>query len=444
MSTSPTKTPALLACMRAPGEQPPFSIVGGRGATLVLSDGREVIDAGSISASILGHGHPALVEAVKRAAEAPYVSDGFGDPARFQAAEDLLGIAFAEEADWVGVVRFFTSASEANDMALLLARTVTGRAPLVSRQLAYHGAVGLAREASNHPLWNGGLARAAGGWQDPPALDAAWRVLPEPAEDVGGPRPAGAPLDPTLAGAAELLDGAAALITDYGSSGVFFPSPAYQDALAGLAQAAGAQWISDEAVTGLGRLGRSFAFQHGATRPDIVTLGKGLTGGASPGGAVVLSRDFTERLGDRRWMTYSTFRGHPTTVAAISATVRTIRDEGLVERARTVGERFGAELRAMAERHACVRRVVGEGLLWAIDLHGDPAHASATWHGDGRAAPLSEVVTGRALELGALMSAYSGHVVWLVPPLVIEEEALARVVEILDDALAAADRAADA
>jgi len=441
---STTKIPALLACMRAPGERPPFDVVGGEGATLRLSDGREVIDAGSISASILGHRHPALVEAIRGAADAPYVSDGFGDPARTQAAEDLLGIAFAEEADWVGVVRFFTSASEANDMALLLARTVTGRTPLVSRQLAYHGAVGLAREASNHPLWNGGLARAAGGWQNPPDTDAGWRILPAPADDVGEPRPADAPPDPSLAAAPALLEGAAALITDYGSSGTFFPSAQYHDRLVGAAHEAGALWISDEAVTGLGRLGRSFAFQHCSEQPDIVTLGKGLTGGAAPGGAVVLSRDFVERLGDRRWMTYSTFRGHPTTVAAISATVRTIRDEGLIERAARVGERFGRDLRAMAAAHPCVRRVAGEGLLWALELEGDPLHESARWHGDGEATPLSEVVTGHALANGALMSAYSGHVVWLVPPLVIEEAALARVVEILDGALGAADRAADA
>jgi 4-aminobutyrate aminotransferase-like enzyme len=434
--------PALLASMRAPGESPPFSIVGGRGATLRLSDGREVIDAGSISASILGHAHPDLVAAIRRAADEPYVSDGFGHPMRDRAATDLLSIAFADE-DWVGAVRFTTSASESNDLALLLAQTITAREPLVSRHLAYHGAVGLAREASNHPLWNGGLAARTGGWEEPPAPRAQWRMLAEPSDDVCGPRPMGAPPDPTLAAAPALLEGAAALITDYGSNGVLFPSGAYQDALVGVAHNAGALWISDEAVTGLGRLGRSFAFQHGATRPDIVTLGKGLTGGAACGGAVVLSRALCERLGERRWMTYSTFRGHPTSVAAVSATVRVIQRDGLIARAREVGEPFGAALRQVASAHSCVRRVAGEGLLWAIELDGEARHASAVWHGDGDATPLAEVVTGHALERGALMSAYSGLVVWLVPPLVIEERQLEQVIDILDDALGVADRVAD-
>ena len=432
--------PALLACMRAPGEVPGVEISGGAGATLELSDGRKVIDAGSISASLLGHSHPALVEAVKRAAEAPYVTDGFGFGPRSQAAEDLLRIGFGGE-DWAGVVRFVCSASEANDLALELARTITGRVPLVSRNLAYHGALGLSREASNHPLWNGNLSRASGGWEDPPESTGEWRTLPEPTVDIGSPDMRATRTDPTLDEAPQLLAGAAALITDHGSSGTLFPSPQYQDQLAMAAAEADALWISDEAVTGLGRLGYPFAFQRGTSRPDIVTLGKGLTGGAAPGGAVVLSREMVQRLGDRRWMTYSTFRGHPVTVAAISATIRTIHDEGLIERARKIGQTFGTQLREMARTHPVVHRVVGEGLLWAIDLYGKPEHASGVWHGDGAETPVAEVVTGAALSEGALMSAYSGQVVWLVPPLVITESQLEQVVAILDRALGVADEA---
>jgi 4-aminobutyrate aminotransferase-like enzyme len=433
-----TAIPALLACMRAPGEVPSVVIRDGHGAVLELDDGREVIDAGSISASLLGHRHPALVEAVTRAAAMPYVTDGFGFGPRTDAAEDLLGIAFDGE-DWAGVVRFVCSASEANDMALELAQIITERRPLVSRNLAYHGALGLARDASNHPLWNGGLARAAGGWQDPPSDRSIWRTLPEPTVDVGDLEDG--ETEPTLEAILGPLAGAAALITDHGSSGTLFPSAAYQDHLARHANEAGALWISDEAVTGLGRLGYPFAFQRGEARPDMVTLGKGLTGGAAPGGAVVLSRELVDRLGDRRWMTYSTFRGHPLTVAAISATVRTIRSEGLIERSREVGAEFGRQLRELAGAHPVVKRVAGEGLLWALELNGRREHASASWHGDGLATPMAEVVTSTALANGALMSAYSGLVVWLVPPLVIGEEQLSRVVEILDGALAVADEA---
>ncbi|HEY1853297.1 MAG TPA: aminotransferase class III-fold pyridoxal phosphate-dependent enzyme [Solirubrobacterales bacterium] len=416
--------------MRAAGETPPLRIADGRGARIELDNGQRVIDAGSISATLLGHRHPDLVAAIQRTAEDPYVSDGWGHAPREQAARDLLEIGFEGE-DWPQVVRFCTSASEANDIALHLTRTITGRAPLVSRAQAYHGALGLAREASNHPLWNGNLASPEGGFVEPPPIDSGWRTLAAPAP--------GSDADPPLEGAAEVLAGAAAVISDYGSNGVIFPSASYQDELAAQAAAAGAIWISDEAVTGLGRLGRSFAFQQGHSRPGIVTLGKGMTGGAAPGGAVVLSADVVEAMGGRRWMTYSTFRGHPLTSAAVSTCMRVIKRDGLIERAREVGTNFGRSLRQVAAGHDCVLQVVGEGLLWAIELDGDPEHASARWHGDGRRRPLAEVVTAAALERGAIMSAYSGLVVWLVPPLVIETEELEEVTEILDAALSVAD-----
>lgn len=426
-----SRPPALLASMRAAGERPPLRVSGGQGAQLELDNGQRVIDAGSISATLLGHRHPELVEAIKRAADESYVSDGWGHAIREQAASDLFDHSFAGE-DWVGVVRFCTSASEANDLALHLARTVAGKLPLVSREQAYHGAMGLARDASNHPLWNGNLSSPDGGFIDPPVIDREWRILAAP--------PPGSADDPSLEGAYEALAGAAAVITDHGSNGVIFPSPDYQDRLADIAAEADALWISDEAVTGMGRLGVSFAFQRGERRPDIVTLGKGLTGGAAPGGAVVLSDRLLERMDGRRWMTYSTFRGHPLTSVAISTTARVIAREGLVERARTVGEKFGSALRDVGARHGCVRRVAGEGLLWALELQGAPCHASASWHGDGTETPLAEVVTGAALERGVIMSAYSGVVVWIVPPLVIEESQLDTVVEVLDEALGIADQ----
>lgn len=430
--TSPASVEPLLSSMRSAGERPPLRIADGDGATLELDNGQRVIDAGSISATLLGHRHPDLVEAMKRTAEAPYVSDGWGHAMREQAARDLLEIGFEGE-DFPAVVRFCTSASEANDMALHLVRTLAGRVPLVSRAQAYHGALGLARESSNHPLWNGNLASPGGGYVDPPPVDAGWRTLPAPLP--------GQEADPPLDGAEKALDGAGAVITDYGSNGVIFTSAEYQDRLAGMAADAGALWISDEAVTGLGRLGRRFAFQLGDSRPDVVTLGKGLTGGAAPGGAVVLSQRVVDAMGGRRWMTYSTFRGHPLTSAAVSTCIRVVERDGLTARAKEVGGAFGASLREVASRHDCVLRVAGEGLLWAIELDGSPEHASASWHGDGAAAPLAEVVTGAALERGAIMSAYSGLVVWIVPPLIIEQSALERLLEIIDESLTIADSA---
>ena len=134
---------SLLSTSLTTGEDANPRIVGGHGVWFRLSDGRQVIDA-SNTAAPLGHCHPEIIEAIRRAADAPVINEGWQWAEREQAAEDLLGIAFAGE-DWAGAVRFFISASEANDAALSLCQALTGRTELATRERAYHGGAGLAR-----------------------------------------------------------------------------------------------------------------------------------------------------------------------------------------------------------------------------------------------------------------------------------------------------------
>jgi len=150
---------SLLSTSLTTGDSANPRIVGGHGAWFRLSDGREVIDA-SNTAAPLGHCHPEVIEAVRRAADAPVINEGWQWAEREQAAEDLLRIAFAGE-DWAGAVRFFISASEANGAALSLCQALTGRKELATRERAYHGGAGLARELTVQPQWHGGLAGAA-------------------------------------------------------------------------------------------------------------------------------------------------------------------------------------------------------------------------------------------------------------------------------------------
>ncbi|MGY4343860.1 4-aminobutyrate aminotransferase-like enzyme [Bradyrhizobium sp. GM7.3] len=101
------------------GDSAPMAVVGGEGIYFHLSDGRKLID-GSNTGGGLGHRHPAMVEAIRRAADTPVVNEGWTWVGREQAADDLMATAFKGEDDWVGAVRFCISGSEANDMALSL------------------------------------------------------------------------------------------------------------------------------------------------------------------------------------------------------------------------------------------------------------------------------------------------------------------------------------
>jgi 4-aminobutyrate aminotransferase-like enzyme len=139
------------------GDSAPLTVVGGEGVYFHIEDGRRLID-GSNTGGGLGHRHPAMVEAIRRAADTPVVNEGWTWIGREQAADDLIRTAFEGEEDWVGAVRFCISGSEANDMALSLCQALTQRTALATRERAYHGLVGLSRSMTVQPQWHGGLA----------------------------------------------------------------------------------------------------------------------------------------------------------------------------------------------------------------------------------------------------------------------------------------------
>ncbi|WP_199435257.1 class-III pyridoxal-phosphate-dependent aminotransferase [Qaidamihabitans albus] len=417
------------------GRKPLASVVAGHGVRFVLADGREVIDA-SNTGGPLGHGHPELMEAARRALEAPVINEGWAWAEREDAAQELIDVAFAGEGDWVGAMRFALSGSEANDLALSFAQAITGRRPLATRERAYHGMAGLARAMTVQPQWHGGLSTAGGGVRPSPP-PAEVRTLPGPVSAAWGGTGATAPLPDRLSGAADTLDGVAAVIVDYTQGGVYYDGE-YQDVVAGAAREAGALWIADEVVTGLGRQGRWFAFQGATSRPDIVTLGKPLGGGIAPAGAVVVSKDIVDLMSDKTWQTYSTFRGHPVAVAAARAHLRIVQRDGLVDRAAHLERLLEKNLVALAERHPGVARVDGRGMHWTVELHGPDWR---TWDGTATGPPLASRVAARALDAGAMIGT-SGEQssLFLAPPLIIEEHELDKIFQALDHGLELADR----
>jgi 4-aminobutyrate aminotransferase-like enzyme len=412
-----------------------IEVAGAAGVWFRLADGRRVIDA-SNTAAPLGHCHPDLVSAVRSASGSPALNEGWVWPGRQEAADELLGHAFSGEEGWVGAVRFFTSASEANDQALSLAQALTGRAPLVTRERAYHGMVGLSREMTVQPQWHGGLSSVRGGWRPVPRL-AEVRQLPAPRCGVFSPCTADGHCRCLPDDLADVLGGAAAVIIDYSQGGIY-PAPAYQDQIACAARDAGTLWIADEVVTGLGRQGRWMSFQRGEARPDIVTLGKGLAGGVAPAGAVVISQRVAGMLADQLWQTYSTFRGHPLTVAAISATVRRIARDDLVQRAASLDATLRARLSEIAAAHPCVVRLDGLGLHWTMELRGGDWR---DWHADTSEPTPADRIVSAALEAGVLIATSAEETsLFIAPPLIVSDEELDTILEVLDRALTVADQ----
>ncbi len=409
------------------------TIVGGSGAWFELDDGRRVIDA-SNTAAPLGHGHPEIVEAIRGAADAPVVNEGWAWRERKVAADDLLRIAFAEE-EWVGAVRFFVSAGEANDAVLALCQALTGRAPLVTRERAYHGGVGLSREMTVQPQWHGGISSSSR-VAAPPRL-AEVRTLSCPrGSRVSGE--AGIALDEQWRSeSARSLAGSAAVVLDYSQGGTYHV-PQFQDAVADLARAQGTLWIADETVTGFGRVGGWFQFQKAASRPDFVTLGKCMTAGGAAAGAVVLSRDILDQLEGSSWQSYSTFRAHPVAMASLRAHLRVSAQEGLVQRASDLDGRMLERFARIVSDHPAVDRVDGRGLHWTVELHGPDWRL---WRGQ-EPEPLASRVAAAALRAGALLATSGEQTsLFVAPPLIVSDAELDVLFDALDAGLEVADRA---
>ena len=416
------------------GKSSGIKVVGGEGVYFHLEDGRHVLDA-SNTGGPLGHRHPDMVEAVRKAAESPVINEGWFWSEREKAADDVIDIVCEGEKEWAAGVRFFLSGSEANDMALSLAQVLTGRKPLATRTRAYHGMAGVSQHLTVQPQWHGGLS-VQNGKSRPVPNPFDVRQLPEPVGAKYGAMSTNLSSLERLKDAEKILDGVAATIIDYTQGGIYYDA-AYQDRVAEAARNVGSLWIADEVVTGAGRIGRMFAFQGGTSRPDIVTMGKGLAGGSSPVGAVVLSKDIVETLKGKSWQTYSTLRGHPLTMSCVRAYLRVLKRDNLIERVKHLEGILERRLLEIAARHPSVARVDGNGLHWTVELHGPDWR---TWENNSAEIPIASRVSNRALEAGALIGTSSEQIsLFLAPAFTITEIELEGILGALDHGLDIAD-----
>lgn len=392
----------------------PLEVVSGSGCTLVTPDGRELLDLSATwTASGLGHGHPAVAEAVSRAIRSAPGAGGLSavHPDSVGLAEDLLALVPGS-----GDRRVYLghAGSDANDVALRACRHATGRRTVLAFEHSYHGGVGVAMGVS-------GVHVDAG---IPPDPDAVFLPYPNPF------RPSAGDVGVDVAACLELADQhlgtgtIACLIVEpiLSDGGLVVPPDGFLAQLHQLCRRHGVPMICDEVKMGLGRPGTMHAFEHDGVVPDIVTFGKVLGGGLPLSAAVGPA----ELLDEPAASALLTTAGNPVCTAAGRAVLATIVGEQLPERAAKVGAVLRDALRALdAEQIGDVR---GRGLAIGLELV-DPA----TGEPDPRTAAQ---VSYRAWELGAVVYYVGGNVLEITPPLVLSEEQAARAAEILGAAIA--------
>jgi acetylornithine aminotransferase len=349
----------------------------GDGCYVVDVDGARYLDLlGGIAVSTLGHGHPALVDAVTaQAARLIHVSNFFTTVPQVELAEVLLRIAGAPAGSGVFLAN---SGAEAVEAAVKLTRR-TGRTRIIAAENAFHGRTTGALALTWKPAYREPFAPLMG------------EVVHVPYDDLAALREA----------VGEAGDNLAAVILEpiQGEAGVVPASTAYLHLARELTTAAGALLVLDEVQSGMGRTGDWFAHQAAGILPDAMTVAKGLAGGIPIGALVTFGPDVTGLLTPGQHG--STFGGNPLACAAGLATIRTIEADGLLLHAQAMGSYL--HNRVMRLGQPLVADVRGRGLLRAIVLT-DPVAAQ---------------VMDRARDAGFLVNAVTPDAIRLAPPLVI-------------------------
>ncbi|KWX21912.1 acetylornithine aminotransferase [Mycolicibacterium wolinskyi] len=352
---------------------PPLALVSGQGAVVTDADGKEYLDLlGGIAVNLLGHRHPAVIEAVTAQLNT------LGHTSNLYATEP--GIALAEAlVGYLGTaarVFFCNSGTEANEVAFKITR-LTGKTNIVAAQGAFHGRT------------MGSLALTG-----QPTKQAPFEPLPGNVTHV----PYG---DAAALRAAVDSDTAAVFLEPImGEGGVVVPPAGYLVAAREITAEHGALLVLDEVQTGVGRTGSFYAHQHDGITPDIVTLAKGL-GGGLPIGACLAVGPAGDLL--TPGLHGSTFGGNPVCTAAALGVLKALADEDLIARAGVLGKTLSHGIEELD--HPLVGQVRGKGMLQGIVL----------------TAPSAKAVESAARDAGFLVNAAAPDVVRLAPPLVITD-----------------------
>jgi (R)-1-hydroxy-2-aminoethylphosphonate ammonia-lyase len=372
-------------------------------------DGRRVMDFHGNSVHQLGHGHPRVVEAVKRALdELPFSPRRYTNEYAVRLAQKLAALAPGD----LNRTLLAPGGAEAIGMALKLARLATGRHKTISMWDSFHGASIDAISIGGEALFRSGIG---------PLLPGTEHVQPcDPRHCHFG---CGGTCNARCADYVEYVlekeeDVAAVVIETVRSTDVQVPPPEYYKKIRAACQAHGALLILDEIPVCLGRTGSLFAFEPYGILPDMVVLGKGLGGGVFPMAALIAREDLNI-AGDRALGHY-THEKSPVGCAAALAALEVIEEEKLLERSRSLGARALARLEKMKKKIPSIVDVRGIGLLLAVEL---------------KSAELAEDALYRCLSRGLSFKVGQGNVLVLAPPLVIEEEDLQRALEILEECL---------
>ena len=413
----------------AQGAISPMPIASGSGSRFWDHAGKVYLDFSSqLVFTNIGHQHPKVIKAIQEQAEVlTTVAPQHANDARNEAAQRIVELAGSNFAKV-----FFTNAgADAVENAIRMARMHTHKHKVLSTYRSYHGNTGAAINATGDPrrfpnefafghvhFWGPYLYRTAFWAKD--EAEECKRALENLEQTIifEGPN--------TIA--AVLLESVP------GTAGVLMPPKGYLEGVRALCDKYNILWIADEVMSGFGRTGKWFAYQHSPAVPDLITFAKGVTSGYIQLGGVVISEPVSKTFDERVFAGGLTYMGHPLACATAVATIDVMKEEKMLENATMIGEKvLGPGLLELAKKHKVIGDIRGAGVFWGVDLVSDrETHEPLAPYGASSAA-MNELVA--ACKKNGLMPFNNFNRIHLCPPCNISVEDAQLGLEILDKSL---------
>ena len=384
--------------------------------------GKRYMDFHGNNVHHIGYGHPRLIEAITR-----QMNDLSFAPRRYAcdvAAELAEKLASISPGD-LSKTLFTTGGSDAIEIALKMARVVTGRFKTISFWDSFHGAGFGASSVGGEEMFRGGPVGPLlpGTEHVPPFGDYrnAWGVHEGSAELCAN----------QIRYVLEKEGDVSAVIAEPNRAVPYIAPPGFWQQVREACDAHGTLLIFDEIPTGLGKTGKLFSCEHDNVVPDILVIGKSLGGGILPIAGVVCKPELD--LAQNYAYGHYTHEKNPVTTRAALTTIQIIEDEGLVENAASVGDYALERLSELMNKHPLIGDVRGRGFLFGAELVKDrdsrePANDAA------------DMVLYKALEKGLSFKTTMGNVLTFTPSLITMREDMDFALNVIDESLTEVER----
>jgi taurine--2-oxoglutarate transaminase len=408
----------------------PIPVARAKGIYFWTPEGKRYIDFNSQLMCVnVGHGDPRVVKAIQeQVAELAYANPFMAHEPRAR-----LGAKLAELAPGDIDVFFFTNGgSEANENAVKIARSFTGRHKILARYRSYHGATAGSMTLTGDPRR----------WPSEPGLPGVVHVL----DPYHGIERGWDTADESLTMLEEVIQlegpqtiAAFFLETVTGTNGILVPPPGYMQGVRALCDKYGILMVADEVMAGFGRTGEWFAINHWNVVPDLLVMAKGLTSAYVPLGAVGMKRKIADHFQERLFPGGLTYNSHPLACAAALATIAAYEEDDMIGNARRMGAIMKDLLAELQAKHKSVGAVRSIGLFGIAELVRDRKTRQPMAPFGGTSDEMAAL--GRFFRQEGLYALVRWNAFYTNPPLCITEAELREAFAILDRGLDITDKA---